>query len=100
MDIGNKVKNLFNELIDIPFSLLYLLETPNESKRDYQNNTMKPLTNDLMKPIPSAKPFLGFGIREKDKPPIGMRDFIDMENYVSPFGYVSSHNKPEIKVYD
>ena len=51
MDIGSKAKILFNELIEIPFSLLYLLETPNESKRDYQNNTMKPLTNNLMKPI-------------------------------------------------
>ena len=84
MDIGSKAKNLFNELIDIPFSLLCLLEIPNESKRDYQNNTMKPLTNDLMKPIPSAKPFLGFGIGEKDRPPI------DMSNYAYHPGYVSS----------
>jgi len=81
MDIGSKAKNLFNELIDIPFSLLCLLEIPNESKRDYQNNTMKPLTNDLMKPIPLVEPFLG--IKGKSPP-------IDMSKYAYHPGYVSS----------
>ena len=86
MDIGSKAKDLFNE---ISVGLLHLIGTPNRSKRDYQNNTIKPihtacLTNNLMKPIPSAKPFLGFGIGEKDRPPI------DMSNYAYHPGYVSS----------
>ena len=76
MDIGNKAKILFNELTKVPFNLLYLLETPNESKRNYQNNTMKPL--------PEAEPFLGIG---------GKSPHIDMRDYAYHPGYVSSHDK-------
>ena len=90
MDIGKKAKNLFNELIEISFNLLYLLKTPNGIKRDYQNNSMKPLTNNSMKPIPSVKPFLG--IKGESLP-------IDMSNYAYHPGYMSSSDD-EPKDYD
>ncbi|OIO63500.1 hypothetical protein COY26_02190 [Candidatus Woesearchaeota archaeon CG_4_10_14_0_2_um_filter_33_10] len=73
MDIGIKAKNLFNE---ISFGLLHLLETPNESKRDYKNNTMDPL--------PKVKPLLGIG---------GTRGPINMRDYAYHPGYVGSNDK-------
>ena len=71
MDIGSKAKVLFNE---ISFGLLNLIGPIHKDKIYHINNTMKP--------IPSAKPFLGIGGKRRLP--------IDMSNYAYHPGYVSS----------
>ncbi len=97
MGIESKAKILFNE---ISCCLLHLIGSMPKDKIYNTNNAIKPihtacLTNNLMKPIPSAKPIL------PERPSIDMRDNAYPPGYFSDgsgcsYDFLSEKEKPLI----